>query len=143
MIDRIAGAVIFMISAAAFWVARDYEASFGDPLGPAVFPQMVAAAAAILSIGLILRPDPNPKAQPLHAFIRQAMTLGVLIGYALLLEPLGFPLSTMIGTTCLALLFGAERMKAGLTGIAVGISLYLIFDTVLGLPLPLAPARFG
>ena len=60
MIDRIAGAVIFMISAAAFWVARDYEASFGDPLGPAVFPQMVAAAAAILSIGLILRPDPNP-----------------------------------------------------------------------------------
>ncbi len=46
MIDRIVGAVVFMISVSAFWVARGYEAGFGDPLGPAVFPQMVAALAA-------------------------------------------------------------------------------------------------
>ncbi|MFP3385174.1 tripartite tricarboxylate transporter TctB family protein [Tritonibacter sp. SIMBA_163] len=143
MIDRIAGAVIFMVSVSAVWVARDYKAGFGDPLGPALFPQMVAAAAALLSLGLILRPDPNPDAQPLPAFIRQAFTLAVLVGYVLLLEPLGFPLSTMLGTACLALLFGAEPQKAGVTGVAVGVSLYLIFDNLLGLPLPLAPATFG
>ena len=42
-----------------------------------------------------------------------------------------------------ALLFGARPWKAGVTGLAVGISLFVIFDAVLGLPLPFAPAIFG
>lgn len=143
MIDRIVGAVVFMISVSAFWVARGYEAGFGDPLGPAVFPQMVAGGAAILSLGLMLRPDPDPKAQSRPAMTRQIATLAVLVGYVLLLEPLGFPLSTTLGTACLALLFGAGPAKAGVTGLAVGLSLFVIFDSVLGLPLPFAPALFG
>ncbi|WP_353476126.1 tripartite tricarboxylate transporter TctB family protein (plasmid) [Salipiger sp. H15] len=143
MIDRIVGTVVFMISVSAFWVARGYEAGFGDPLGPAVFPQMVAALAAILSLGLILRPDPNPAAQSRPALTRQIATVAVLAGYVLLLEPLGFPLSTTLGTACLALLFGARPLKAGITGLAVGLSLFVIFDRVLGLPLPFAPAILG
>lgn len=143
MIDRIVGAMVFVISVSAFWVARGYEAGFGDPLGPAVFPQMVAALAAILSLGLMLRPDPNPKAQTRPALARQVATVTVLACYVLLLEPLGFPLSTTLGTACLALLFGAGPAKATLTGAAVGVSLFVIFDRVLGLPLPFAPAFFG
>jgi len=143
MIDRMVGAVIFMIAVSAVWVARGYEASFGDPLGPAAFPQMVAALAAILSLGLLLRPDPDPVAQSGPALARQLCTLAVLSGYVLLLEPLGFPLSTTLGTGCLALLLGTRPWKAGVTGLAVGISLFVIFDAVLGLPLPFAPAIFG
>lgn len=143
MIDRIVGTVIFVISVSAFWVARGYEAGFGDPLGPAVFPQMVAAGAAILSLGLILRPDPDPVAQSRSALIRQLATVAVLVGYVLLLEPLGFPLSTTLGTACLAMLFGAGPGRAGITGAAVGVSLFVIFDNLLGLPLPLAPAFLG
>lgn len=143
MIDRIVGTAIFMIAVSAVYVARGYEAGFGDPLGPAAFPQMIGGAAALLSLGMILRPDPDPRRQPVEAVLRQGATVAVLVLYVLLLEPLGFPLATTLGTGALALLFGASAGGAGMTGVAVGISLFLIFDRVLGLPLPFAPALFG
>lgn len=143
MTDRIVGLLILVISIAVIVVARGYEAGFGDPLGPAVFPQMVASLAAILSLGMIFRPDPDPDWHMGSSRIKQLATLGVLIGYVILLEPLGFPLSTTIATALLAALFGAGLWKATATGLCVGVSLYLIFDSVLGLPLPLAPTFIG
>lgn len=143
MIDRIVGAAIFMIAASAFWIARDYEAAFGDPLGPAAFPCAVAVVMAVLSLGLIFRPDPNPEVQSATALMHQAATLAVLIGYVLALEPLGFPLSTALATSGLSLLFGARLWKAAVTGVVAGLALFTIFDRLLGLPLPFAPSFFS
>ncbi|QOL80144.1 tripartite tricarboxylate transporter TctB family protein [Pseudooceanicola spongiae] len=143
MIDRLVGLMILVISVTVFLVARGYEAGFGDPLGPAVFPQMVAALAAILSLGMIFRPDPNPDFRMDRARLKQLATLAVLIGYVLLLEPLGFPVSTTLATALLAALFGARAMRALATGLGTGVGLYLLFNNVLGLPLPLAPAFIG
>lgn len=143
MIDRLVGLMILVISITVFLVARGYEAGFGDPLGPAVFPQMVAALAAILSLGMIFRPDANPEFRMDRARLKQAITLVVLIGYVLLLEPLGFPLATTLATTLLAMLFGGRTVHALATGLGTGIGLYLLFNNILGLTLPLAPGFIG
>ncbi|TDE40683.1 tripartite tricarboxylate transporter TctB family protein [Antarcticimicrobium sediminis] len=143
MTDRIVGLLILAISITVLVVARGYEVGFGDPLGPAVFPQMVAVLAAILSLGMIFRPDPDPDWYRGTVRSKQLATLAVLIGYVVLLEPLGFSLSTTIATALLAVLFGAEIRKSIVAGVCVGGCLYLIFDSVLGLPLPLAPAFMG
>lgn len=143
MTDRITGLLILCVSIAMLVVARGYEAGFGDPLGPAVFPQMAAALAAILSLGMIFRPDPDPDWHFGSSRLKQLATLAVLIGYVVLLEPLGFPISTILATGLLSALFGASRRGAVVTGLCVGVSLYLIFDMLLGLPLPLAPAFIG
>jgi putative tricarboxylic transport membrane protein len=139
MSDRIAG-VFF--AALAVWfglTAGSFEAGFGDPLGPAMFPELIAVPFAIFSLFLVLRPDPSPVWPGGMPLIRQVMTLVVLFGYGVSLEPLGFPLATAIGSAMLCRLLGAAWLPAIAAGVVMGLSLYLIFDPLLGLPLPFLP----
>jgi putative tricarboxylic transport membrane protein len=139
MSDRIAG---LFFAALAVWyglTASSFESGFGDPLGPAMFPELVAVPFAIFSVFLILRPDPDPTWVTGTPLLRQAMTLVVLFGYGLSLERLGFPLATAIGSAMLCRLLGAAWLPAALAGIGMGLGLYLIFDPLLGLPLPFLP----
>jgi putative tricarboxylic transport membrane protein len=137
--DRIAGLIFLALSIAYGWTAGNYEASFGDPLGPAAFPQMLAVPAALFSLYLIVRPDPDPEWILGRPAMRQFATLAVLIGYALLLEDLGYVLATALGVTLMGRLLGSDWIKSALCGVVMSISLFLVFDYLLGLPLPLYP----
>ena len=139
MADRILGLLILVLTIFYGWTAGSYEASFGDPLGPAAFPQMLAVPAALLSLFLVLRPDPDPAwARGLPA-IRQIATVGVLIAYAFLLEDLGFVVATALGASAMGRLLGAGWQKSVISGVAMAVGLFVVFDTLLGLPLPLYP----
>ncbi len=139
MADRILGLLILVLTIFYGWTAGSYEASFGDPLGPAAFPQMLAVPAALLSLFLVLRPDPDPAwARGLPA-IRQIATVGVLIAYAFLLEDLGFVVATALGASAMGRLLGAGWRKSVISGVAMAVGLFVVFDTLLGLPLPLYP----
>jgi putative tricarboxylic transport membrane protein len=50
--------------------------------------------------------------------------------------PLGFMLATALMATTVALLFGARPPAALLVGITTAITLWLLFDKLLDLPLP-------
>lgn len=137
--DRIAG-VIFV--ALALWygsTAGDFSVSFGDPVGPALFPQLLAIPMGLLALVLIVRPDPDPVWFRGPAALRQGVLLAVLLGYPLAIEPLGFPLSTFLGTAFLARVLGGTWLQAAASGLVVGPGLFILFDVLLGLPLPLAP----
>ncbi|WP_205520996.1 tripartite tricarboxylate transporter TctB family protein [Propylenella binzhouense] len=138
--DRVAGAVLLAL-AVAFWVAAgQYAVTFGDPVGPAAFPKLVAVPLGLFSLYLIFRPDPDPRWFVWPGVVGQAATLAVLVLYPLLLEPLGFPLATALASAVLARVLGAAWLAALVLGVAVGGGLFLVFDSVLGLPLPLAPS---
>lgn len=143
MTDRIVGLVFLTLSIWYGVTAGSYKASFGDPLGPAAFPMMVAVPAALMSLIMILRPGANPVWATGRPMARQAATLAVLLGYALLLERLGFPLATMLGVTLLARLIGTGWQQAISAGVVIALLLYVSFDRLLGLPLPLLPNLTG
>ncbi|UEM24252.1 tripartite tricarboxylate transporter TctB family protein (plasmid) [Skermanella mucosa] len=143
MSDRIAGLLFAALAAWAFVTAGSFEAGFSDPVGPAAFPRLLAVPLGILSLFLILRPDPNPRWAVGRPLLRQALAVAVLGGYALLLETLGFPVATLLGVTFLARLLGARWLPALATGAALSLVLFVLFDQVLDLPLPLWPQTVG
>jgi putative tricarboxylic transport membrane protein len=59
-----------------------------------------------------------------------------MVGYALLLETLGFILATSGLALGVALLFGARPWLALLTGFVTSVALWALFDKLLDLPLP-------
>ncbi len=137
--DRIAGVIILALAVWYWWIANGFRESFGDPVGPSAFPQMVAVPTALFALFMIVRPDPSPAWVRGWRLARQAGFLATLLAYPLLIEPLGFPASTLLGTAVLARLLGARWLAAVITGLVVGPGLYVIFDPLLGLPLPLGP----
>lgn len=140
MSDRIAGLIFLALSIWYGLTAGNYEASFGDPLGPAAFPQMLSVPAALFSLYMIFRPDPDPEWVVGTPAVRQFATLAVLIAYAFLLEDLGFVLATALGVALLGRLLGSGWGKSTVSGVVMSVSLFVVFDSLLGLPLPLYPA---
>jgi putative tricarboxylic transport membrane protein len=140
--DRVAGAFLLALAIAYGLGASNFQVGFGDPVGPAAFPRLIAAPLALFALVLILRPDPDPVWKA-SAGLRQVLTVAVLLVYPLLIETLGFPLSTAIGGALLARLLGAAWGAAALLGLALGFGLFVIFDSLLGLPLPFGPGVFG
>jgi putative tricarboxylic transport membrane protein len=134
--DRLTGLVLLALAVAYGVTAGGYQAMIGDPLGPAVFPTALAIALGLLSLYLIVRPDLEP-AWPLgRALLKQVLTLVAFVAYAYLLEPLGFLVSTFLAVVVLGWLLGARLWQAGAAGVAIAIVLFVLFDTLLSLPLP-------
>ncbi len=134
--DRLAGLALLGLAVWYGVVASGFEAAIGDPLGPAAFPIALAVPLALLSLYMILRPDPEPDWARGRAPVRQGLALAAFVAYAYLLEPLGFVVATALGTAVMGLLLGARPWQAGATGVAAAVALFLLFNNLLGLPLP-------
>jgi putative tricarboxylic transport membrane protein len=137
MTDRITGAILLALAAAFGLHARSFRTNFlTDPLGPQAWPMMLAGLLALLSVYLLVRPDSGAVWPKRVVLLRQLVLVAALVGYALVLEPVGFVASTFLIVGFMALLLGARWWQAGLTGVASSLALYLLFNSVLGLPLP-------
>ena len=65
-----------------------------------------------------------------------APTVGVLLGYSLLLVPLGFIVATPVAVALLARIFGAPWRRGAATGGLVTVLLWALCTLALSLPLP-------
>ncbi len=143
MTDRITGIALLVLAAAFGLHARSFNTNFlTDPLGPKAWPMMLAGFLAVLSIYLIVRPQHGTEWPNRVVLLRQLVLVAALVGYALLLDPIGFVAATVLIVGFMAVLMGAKWWQAGLTGVLSSVALYLLFNTVLGLPLPTG-ALFG
>lgn len=136
MSDRLTGLALLALAVAYGVAAGGYQAMIGDPLGPAVFPLALAVPLGLLSLYLIVRPGPGPDWPRGRALLKQGLTLVAFVAYAYLLEPLGFLVSTFLAVVVLGGLLGARLWQAGAAGVAIAVVLFVLFDTLLGLPLP-------
>lgn len=143
MSDRLTGLVLLALAVAYGVTASGFEAMIGDPLGPAVFPMVLAVPLGLLSLVLVARPDPEPDWPRRRALLKQALTLVAFVAYAFLLEPLGFVVATVLATTAMALLLGARLRPAATTGVVSALVLFVLFDQLLGLPLPAGVLGFA
>ena len=138
--DRALGAVMLAGSAWFWWAAGRIEVGFGDPIGPAAFPRLVAVPTALCAAILLLRPEPDERWLHGRQSALQAAALAVLCLYPLAIEPLGFPMATALGSAALAVTLGAGALAALAVGALAGPVLFAVFDAALGLPLPAWPA---
>ena len=140
--DRVAGGALVLLALVVFWESRRLPlGSLRNP-GPAYMP--VALAAVLLCFGalLVVLPGKAPKLSTVNwTEWRHAVAIfGVCAFAALALERLGF--RTTVALSLAFLLLGVERR--GLTfsavfAIAFAAVAFLLFDTLLRVPLPRGP----
>lgn len=137
MTDRITGMLILLLAIAYGVAGNSFESDFiTDPLGPTAFPVMLATVLGIFSLYLLFRPDPEPGWPSAGSWRRQGMALSALIVYGLVLEFIGFIVSSIVLVGFLSYMLGANRAFMIGTGVGASILLYFLFNNFLGLPLP-------
>lgn len=137
--ERVFGLVWLAFSAAMAWVALDLKAPISyEPVGPRAVPLLYAGLMAACALTLVLRPHAVafhwPHGKVVHHIVVSA---GLLLGYAFAFEWLGFPLATALLALLLGRVFGGSWRTCASGGVAMGIVLYLFFDRLLDVVLPL------
>lgn len=136
MSDRIAGLIVLLLALAFFAGATQLEAPFfADPVGPKLFPMLIAGVAAIAGMVMLIRPDAEPDWPKAATFVRLLIATGVFTAYAFALKPLGFLLPTAAGAAAISFQIKPKLRQSLLIGILLSAGLFIIFKFALGLSL--------
>ncbi|THD85422.1 tripartite tricarboxylate transporter TctB family protein [Aliigemmobacter aestuarii] len=134
--DRIFGLVVLIVALAFFVGATQVQTSFlSDPVGPRVFPMLIALAAGLCGLVLLMRPDAEPEWPSARSWGAMGIACAVLIGYAYALPPLGFLIPTAIAAGAISFLMSPRAVPAAITGAALSAGLFVAFKYGLGLGL--------
>ncbi len=124
-------------------IGSAYQAPFAyEPVGPRAFPLLMLGLLAAGLIYLLIHPtplehdpdEPPPTAQSLR---KVGLCIALLLGFALAFEPLGFIPASSLAGLCFARLYGGRWLPSLGLGAALAVGLYLLFDRLLDVPLPL------
>lgn len=142
MFDRIFNLILVALGVALYWHSGSMttELTSGN-IGPEVLPR-VLAAALILTAGLnlvtVLRQQPaqrdeagkhDPAAR--GAFIQFLVLVGLLVAYSLLLEPLGYVISTFLFLfAAIQTMERGQLIKSALISAAFSGGVYLLYVKV-------------
>ncbi|TPE52459.1 tripartite tricarboxylate transporter TctB family protein [Amaricoccus solimangrovi] len=130
VVTLIYGALAFFVISAPFQY---------DPLGPEAWPRLLSVAMLLCLIGLLWRPATRDFDVDGPSWARLALVLALLVGYAVLFQPLGFILSTALFAAITSRLLGAAWPRAALFGVLIGAGGYLLCVGLLDLNLPAGP----
>jgi putative tricarboxylic transport membrane protein len=138
MSDRLLGAVAILIAAAMAVASWGYVAQVEyEPVGPRAFPLLLAALMA--GCGAWLAVKPGHSAQFAHAqqFRNIVLCAAAVVVYAVLFQLLGFIVATALMALPVGRLFGGTWRQCTATGAGMGVVLYILFDRLLDVVLPL------
>jgi putative tricarboxylic transport membrane protein len=139
MSDRLSGIFLFVLVVWYGFVAWGIESSFfSDPVGSRAFPLGIAIFLAPLALYLLFRSTSDTTVWPArNTWPSLLIALAAFVAYALMLQPLGFFLATIIAFTVLALVFGAQPGRALVASVVATVALYGLFSWALDLYLPM------
>ena len=136
--DRAAGFVLVLLGAASGLEAMTFNVAFmTDPVGPKALPLLVAATLVGAGARMIIRPRPTAEFPHARDLRRIALAAAAFITYALALPWPGFFVSTPAVIATLGKLFDGPRRGSVLAGATLSAALWLLFVTLLSLPLPI------
>lgn len=144
--DLATGVFLILLGIVALAAATQIQGQAGERLSPATMPILVGCMILAAGLGqivvawrysgegrLIAWPDPLGRRRVL-------IMIGIMIVYLALLEPLGFPLATLIYITAGTWFLGKYRWwVAPLCGILSALTVLFVFNEFLGLSFPLGP----
>ncbi len=132
--DRIFGLITLITAVAYIAAATQIQTNFfsGEFL-PKLFPLLIGAVAAICSLVLVFKPDPDPEWPASRTFVSMGIAVFVLAVYAVMLSPLGFLLPTMFAAGILSFQISLRIGPAILSGLGLAVGLFVLFKYALGL----------
>jgi putative tricarboxylic transport membrane protein len=143
--DRIFGLGMIVLALGYILSATSIQTSFmSDPVGPRIFPLLIAGVVILCALSLVLRPDPEADWPALSMLLQLAFCTAVLMVYAMTIRPLGFIIPTVIAAGIISYQISPRPVPAALAGLGLGIGLFVLFKFILGLGLiGLPPAITG
>ncbi len=130
--DRIFGLVILITAVAYIAAATQIQTNmFSGEYLPKLFPVLIGAVAAISSLVLVFKPDPDPDWPASRTWGNLVVAVIVLAVYAVMITPLGFILPTAITAAILSYQIMPNARNAVLAGIGLSALLFVVFKFVL------------
>ena len=141
--DTIAGAVFMALGATAFFHTTKFDQTLitDNYLGATFFPRivalvMIAISALVVAGGLRGNEETAGKASR-KGLIRTFAGIAAIASYALVIEPLGFIISTMLFNLIILALFGVRKpLTLMVLPPSVSLIIYWVFYKLLMVPLP-------
>ncbi|WP_095107160.1 tripartite tricarboxylate transporter TctB family protein [Pseudomonas sp. Irchel 3E20] len=143
LLQRIFAGALLLACLGLALMAWPYQAAFSyEPVGPRAFPLLMLGLMGLALLYMLFRPTPIVHSEdepPLDRETLQKIGLCValLLIFASLFEPLGFILSSMLIGIPMARLYGGRWLPAIAVTTLMSVGLYLLFDTLMDVPLPL------
>jgi putative tricarboxylic transport membrane protein len=143
LIQRIFASVLLLVCVGLALMAWPYQAAFSyEPVGPRAFPLLMLGLMGAALLYMVFRPAPIKHSEdepPLdcETLTKIAICVALLLVFAGLFEPLGFILSSILIGIPMARLYGGRWMPSIVVTTLMAIGLYLLFDRVMDVPLPL------
>ena len=140
MSDRVFGCLGLLLAVFFIWGATQIQLSFiSDPVGPRTFPIIIGVVMGLASIAVLIRPDDEPEWPAVSRLLEIAVSVGVMIAYALALPEFGFVISTAVAAAFLTWRLGTAPLWALVTGVLTSLGIYTVFHLILGLSLARGP----
>lgn len=132
--DRIFGLVCLITAVAYLAAATQIQTNlFSGEFLPKLFPYMIGGVAAICSLTIMFKPDPDPEWPVTRTWGAMAIAVLVLSVYAVLLTPLGFILPTIFAAGILSYQISPRVVPAAFSGLGLSLGLFVLFKFGLGL----------
>jgi hypothetical protein len=141
-VDIGTGIGLIIFSAWIFWYASAYRKATIYYYGPNFFPQFLAIAMCICAIILILNATQGKSMEKedrihLKGFLRMVVSIGICIGYLLLMQVIGFAMGTSVFLYVLMMFIGQKGLVQRITSsVVVSLIVWAIFRFFLIIPLP-------
>ncbi|MFJ3006176.1 tripartite tricarboxylate transporter TctB family protein [Pseudomonas fluorescens] len=143
LLQRIFASVLLLACVGLALMAWPYQAAFSyEPVGPRAFPLLMLGLMGVALLYMVFRPAPIKHSEDDPPLDRQTLTkIGIcvllLLVFAGLFEPLGFILSSILIGIPMARLYGGRWLPSIVVTTLMAIGLYLLFDRLMDVPLPL------
>jgi putative tricarboxylic transport membrane protein len=143
MSQRIFGVVLLLACVGLGVVASGYHAPFSyEPVGPRAYPMLLLILMGLGAIYLLVKKPSTASHSdepPLdrHVLSKVVGCVVILTIYAALFEPLGFVPASLIFGIAMARLYEGTWVASVISGVVLAIGLYVLFDKILDVPLPL------
>ena len=148
LLQRIFASVLLLACAGLALMAWPYQAAFSyEPVGPRAFPLLMLGLMGLGLLYMLFRPTPivhsddDPKLDR-ETLNKIGICIVLLLIFAGLFEPLGFILSSILIGIPIARLYGGRWWPSIVVTTLMSIGLYLLFDKLMDVPLPLGLLEF-
>lgn len=143
LLQRIFASVLLLACICLVLMAWPYQAPFSyEPIGPRAFPLLMLGLMGLALMYMVYRPSPIKHSEEDPPLDRETLSkiarcVLLLLLFAGLFEPLGFILSSILIGIPMARLYGGRWVPGTVIICLLSVGLYLLFDKVMDVPLPL------
>lgn len=135
--DRLLGLVAIAAAGAMCLAAWGYAAPVEyEPVGPRTFPLVLALLMALAGAWLAVRPAHHVDLLGSPRAGMVAFCAGAIVVYAIVFQLFGFVVATALMALPVGRIFGGTWRQCALTGGAMGLVLFVLFDKLLDVVLP-------